>query len=180
MISHQKAAFIRSLADAAGNIEPAVVIEAARPPDSPIHDDFEWDVQTAASQHWLEQARTLIRYVRLQVQIERQTIVAPFYVPDPNRAPKSKTYMTLTTAVGKRDLALRILDSELERITAAVERARAVALVLGVDDDLNSMLASVSSIGVKAARGGPKKGGGKGKGGGRKGPRSQVLALAAE
>jgi hypothetical protein len=152
MISAQKAAFIRALADSSGRIEPETVIEAARPPESILHDEFEWDIETAARTTWLEQARGLIRYVRLQVTIERQTIIAPFYIPDPQRKPKSKTYLELSTAIGQRELAMKILEDEVERITSAVERARAVALVLGIGPDLDGMLAALSTIKAKAAK----------------------------
>jgi hypothetical protein len=170
MISQAKADFIRSLAGPGGQLDPEKVVEAARPPGSPIHEDFEWDLETAARQHWIEQARTLIRYVRFEVVIERETIVVPYYVVDPDRPPKSQTYVELTSVKGQRARALRVLDDEVDRIASAIERARKVALVLGVGPDLDSMLINLQTLAerARAAKGAGKGGGkgGKGKGGG--------------
>lgn len=48
-----------------GEITPALVVEAARPADSPIHGQFEWDDAKAAARHRHDQARRLIRKVRI-------------------------------------------------------------------------------------------------------------------
>ena len=67
MITKDKADFIISLAEPNGYINPETVIEAARNPQSPIHNEFTWDIQEAARTLWIDQARTLIpkRYVEL-------------------------------------------------------------------------------------------------------------------
>jgi hypothetical protein len=183
MISSAKAAFIRSLEDSSGRLEPEKVIEAARPANSPIHEDFEWDLKKAAQQHWIEQARTLIRYVRLEVVIERETICVPFYVNDPIRAPKSKTYVELTSVKGQRAQALRVLEDEVDRIASALERARKVALVLGIGPDLDRLLADLNALASagKGGSGGRSGGGGKGggKGGSGKKPRAQAPSRTA-
>jgi len=175
MMSAAKAAFIRSLEDSSGRLEPEKVVEAARPPGSPIHEDFEWDVKKAAQQHWIEQARTLIRYVRFEVITETETIVVPYYIVDPDRAPKTQTSCELTSFKGQRARALRVLEDEVDRIAAAIERARKVALVLGVGPDLDTMLLNLETIAERAraakaaSKGAGKAGGGKGgkgKGGG--------------
>ena len=44
-----------------GRISPAIVLEAARDPASPLHDHFEWDDDRAAEQYRLAQAGQLIR-----------------------------------------------------------------------------------------------------------------------
>ena len=55
-------AFLRALAEKhGGRLFPEVVVEAARPANSVIHDAFTWD-NTAAAHKWrLHQARNLIR-----------------------------------------------------------------------------------------------------------------------
>jgi len=146
MISKEKAAFITSLADANGYINPKLVIEAARDPTSPIHSEFEWDVQAAAEEYWLDQARTLIRYVKLNVEISSRTIVAPFYVVDPERPIDSKRYVELTIAGRNEEVARQILTAELERIAAAIRRAQQIATVLGLTDELDRLLDDVTSI----------------------------------
>lgn len=46
-----------------GTLKPVDVVDAARPDDSPIHSQFEWDDDTAAEQWRLHQARNLINAV---------------------------------------------------------------------------------------------------------------------
>lgn len=53
----------QALADLAndGVIEPRRVVDAARDPDSPLHDCFTWDDTVAGERYRLDQARRLIR-----------------------------------------------------------------------------------------------------------------------
>src|SRR4029077_20904761 len=146
MISKEKADYITSLADDNGYINPKRVIEAARDPASPIHIDFEWDVKTAAEQHWLDQARTLIRFVKLNVQISNVTVVAPYYVPDPDRPQQSKRYIELTIAGRNTEMARQVLLAELDRIASAIRRAQQIATVLGLSEELEQLLDDVTSI----------------------------------
>lgn len=146
MISKEKADYITSLADANGYISPSRVIEAARDPKSPIHTDFEWDIQAAAEQYWLDQARTLIRFVKLNVEINKRIIVAPYYVPDPDRPPRSGRLVELTVAGRNEDVARQVMQDELNRIAAAIRRAQQVAAVLGLSDELERLLDDVTAI----------------------------------
>ena len=57
---------LRRLADGNGGVLlPENVVEAARDEASPLHEHFQWDDGEAARQWRLEQARALIRTVRL-------------------------------------------------------------------------------------------------------------------
>lgn len=49
--------------DNGGELRAADVVEAARPPQSPLHSHFDWDDTEAASKWRIEQARRLIRVV---------------------------------------------------------------------------------------------------------------------
>lgn len=48
-----------------GELQPLAVVEAAKSRKNPLHQHFLWDVKAAAEAHWLDQARTLIRSVRI-------------------------------------------------------------------------------------------------------------------
>ena len=50
-----------------GLLRPADVVEAARDPESPLHTHFEWDDTAAAAKWREEQARQLIRNIRIEV-----------------------------------------------------------------------------------------------------------------
>lgn len=51
-----------------GKLTPAVVVDAARPEDHPLHDRFEWDDAVAGEAWRREQAHELIRSVRVVVR----------------------------------------------------------------------------------------------------------------
>lgn len=55
---------LEALAEAhGGDLDPEVVVEAARPEDSPLHNSFTWDDSEAGRQWRLHQARQLIKAV---------------------------------------------------------------------------------------------------------------------
>lgn len=48
-----------------GRLTPDLVVNAARPADGPLHDRFTWDDSEAAERYRLDEARQLIRSVRV-------------------------------------------------------------------------------------------------------------------
>jgi hypothetical protein len=169
MISKQKAEYIRSLSDANGHIEPARLVEVARDPKNLLHDEIEWDVSKAAYKYQLEQARGLIRFVKLEVEIMHETVIAPFYVLDPLRPPRSKRYLEIEAAARDEDLALAVMEEECSRIAQAIRRATAAAKVLNLMEWLNGCLSNVSTLQTRSEKiaaqkaAAKKKRGGKGK-----------------
>jgi hypothetical protein len=152
MISQEKSNYIRSLADARGYIEPSRVVEAARDPDNPLHDEFEWDIDKAAEQQWIEQARRLIRLVKVEITVEHREIRAVGYVVDPDRPAGSRRYVDISVAARHREQAHQIIADEMSRITSAVRRAQAIAAVLGLEDELDRLLDNVRTVIAAAER----------------------------
>jgi hypothetical protein len=56
---------LQAIYDEAGRLTPVAVVDAARPADHPLHERFEWDDKVAGEAHRLDQARRLIRSVRV-------------------------------------------------------------------------------------------------------------------
>jgi hypothetical protein len=146
VISKDKADSIRALADENGYIEPQTVVDAARRPSHPLHKDFDWNVQSAAQAHWLDTARKLIRYVRVEFVTRDLVINSVAYVSDPQRPPKSKRYVDLTVAATQKGVAREILLDEMQRIVAQIRRARQICAVLGLTAQLDALLADVDSL----------------------------------
>lgn len=146
MISLEKANYIRTLADARGHIEPGHLVEVARDPDNPLHNEFEWDIEAAAEQQWIDQARRLIRQVRVEITVEHREIRAVGFVVDPDRPPRSQRYVDISIAARNRDQAHQIILDEMSRITAAVRRAQSIAVVLGLEDELDRLLDNVRAV----------------------------------
>ena len=63
-------AFLEKLERENGGITPALVVEAARPEESPIHSHFQWDDEKAADSYRLWQARQLIAKVYIHVDTD--------------------------------------------------------------------------------------------------------------
>lgn len=74
------AQWLRDLA-ASGPLTASRVVEAARDPESPAHDRFEWDDARAAHEHRLATARKLIVSVRYLPAQARQPIPYFLHVP---------------------------------------------------------------------------------------------------
>jgi len=56
---------LQAVYDEHGRLTPAAVVDTARPEDHPLHARFEWDNAVAGEAYRLEQARRLIRSVRV-------------------------------------------------------------------------------------------------------------------
>jgi hypothetical protein len=146
VISQEKRDFIQSLADEHGFIEPADVVAAARPRNSILHDEFEWDSEKAAEAHRINTAARLIRFVRLEIVINEKSISSVAYVSDPHRPSKSRRYIDLTVVAANTAMKQEILMNELTRIVAQIKRAQEVAAVLGLSRQLAGMLSDVEAL----------------------------------
>lgn len=57
---------LTNLYQSRGELTPQIVVDEARPADSPLHSRFEWDDEIAGEKYRLVQARQLIRAVRIE------------------------------------------------------------------------------------------------------------------
>lgn len=127
---------LQALADAnKGILTPENVVVAARPRDSVLHGHFTWSNATAADAHRLNEARTLIRSVRVDVKIDRVIVEAPYFVRDPSLAP-SQGYRSLGRLQNDEDRAREVVVSEFKRASAALSRAKAIAAVLNMSSEI--------------------------------------------
>lgn len=105
-------------ADAGGELRPQTVWQRARADkNNPLHAHFEWDVQKAAEAHWTDQARTIIRCVRVLDEETEQTEPAFLSVS----ARGGVSYRSLGDVKSSTDLQLAVLKSA-ERDLDAFER----------------------------------------------------------
>lgn len=98
-LTRQRAIAIREELEKLGAgvlLTPETVVEAARHPKSPLHDQFEWNDGVAGEAYRIQQARALIKRVRVDVVRADQTVIsAPVFV----RAPDGNGGYALTQAV---------------------------------------------------------------------------------
>ena len=68
--------YLQQIYDERGQLTPALVVDAARNPEHPLHTRFEWDDSIAAEQYRRVQAGELIRKVKVR------------YIETPNSEPQ--------------------------------------------------------------------------------------------
>lgn len=57
---------LQTIYDENGRLTPAIVVDVARDPAHPLHSKFEWDDKIAGEKYRMEQARDLIRTVKIR------------------------------------------------------------------------------------------------------------------
>jgi len=88
-----------------GRLKPLAVVDEARNVKHPLHPYFEWDDQVAATSYRMEQARTLIRVIRVETG-GSEPVRAFLSISDKGGV----SYRTLGEVQGSLDLQLLILD----------------------------------------------------------------------
>lgn len=128
-----------------GPLTASRVLEAAQPPEAPLHPLFEWDDQVAAHAHRLAQARSVIKAVELVIDHgpdqPRDLVPFRFHVPAP-RPQEEGTYVPGTVLIANMSQfdralreALRVLDAS-EKLVHHLRR-----LVDGKEETVAAQLA---------------------------------------
>lgn len=148
-----RAAAIRELEDRHGRVTPENLVAAARNPRHPLHSDFEWDDKKAAHQHRVSTARGIINSVRTVQTIDHKTVSAVGYIRDPRLPADKPGYVSTVSLRTERDAAMEAITRELSNVQSAIERAREVAAVLDLSEELDAMLVSVTELRSRVRRG---------------------------
>jgi hypothetical protein len=144
-VSEMVAEALRSLARG-GKLTPSRVVDAARNPDHPLHTHFDWDDSAAAELWRVEQARRLIRSVRVDVQVKTMTLSAPYYVRTPGAGASRQSYTATPVIARDEDMARMAVLREVNAARAALVRALAVAGAVGMDGEIRSILTSLDRL----------------------------------
>jgi hypothetical protein len=122
------------LMEAHGALTPTLLVEAARPVDAPLHDRFEWDDEIAGERYRLDQARDLIRRVKVVFRDATET----------EQAHSFRAYSSITTDTGRayvptqaaledpfqRRLLIQQLRREMAALRSKFEHLEEWALIL--------------------------------------------------
>ena len=106
-----------------GEVTPPLVVDEARPEESPIHDVFEWDDYVAAEHHREHQARQLIRSIQV-VKPEGNT--EPVFI----HIHSEQAYLPTKTVVNNVDLyeeAKRSAERRLQEASASLAQLKSIA-----------------------------------------------------
>lgn len=134
-----------------GRITADEVVAAARHPESPLHDLFEWDAGKAAMEHWRERARQIIRSVKVIVRTDVTTVRTVGYLRDPERESDEQGYRSIAAIRTDADLAREVCVAEFSRAAAALRRAKDIAAALGVGDEIDTLIEGVETIRARVA-----------------------------
>lgn len=134
-----------------GRLTPDAVVADAKSPESPLHDQFEWDDSAAANQYRLDQARSLIRTMRIEVTTESRTVSTVRYVRDPS-AGEEQGYVEVTKLKDDRALARDALLAELVALNARFVRAHSLADALGLSAEFVELRDRVESLRERITR----------------------------
>ena len=116
------AASLAALEDRQGRLVAEDVVAEASNPDNPLHTCFEWDNLIAGHQFRLEQARTLIRRVKIVVTICDTPIKVIKYVSDTGKDSRYQQWFKI-----KSKASLDVFKYEIKRIIGNIERTAAMA-----------------------------------------------------
>lgn len=101
-----------------GVLKAEAVVEAARPPDSPLHGSFTWDNSEAAERWRLHQARNLIRVSveYLNVPDSEPVKVSSFVSLTPDREQEGGGYRLMVNVMSRKDTRAQLLEDALAEL----------------------------------------------------------------
>lgn len=106
-----------------GRLTPPAVVDAARDNRHPLHRFFEWDDALAAEGYRLEQARTLIRSVRIIREDDEEPAPAFLSIADKG----GTSYRALQEVMDNADLQSSVLQAAERDLAAFEKRYRSLA-----------------------------------------------------
>lgn len=143
--SEEIRAAVVALENEHGRLTPEYVLEEAAIETSPLHGCFEWDDSVAAHKHRLDQARRLIRSVKVVVTTTTRVISTVRYGRDPQAAP-GQGYVSVEQLRSEPDNARAFLRHEFSRAAAHLRRAEDLAEVLGLRHEVTAVRQSVEML----------------------------------
>lgn len=129
-----------------GRITPEQVVNAARDPDSPIHHYFNWDDKSAGDAYRLDQARTLIRSVKIKITTHRTKVTTVAYVQDPTKESDQQGYLDVVKIKKDVDIKRSVLIDEFSRVASILKRAKAIAIAFNMEDEIEDFIKTVEGF----------------------------------
>lgn len=126
-----------------GTITPDQVVEAAQDDGSPLHAYFQWDDGAAAREYRRDQARELIRSVKVTITYETKKVNTVAFVRDPSKDSSEAGYVSVSRIKSDEDQARDVMIAEFKRAGAALQRARALAEFFGMSSRVDQFLSDL-------------------------------------
>jgi hypothetical protein len=132
-----------------GRLTPEMVVEAARDPAHPLHERFTWDDAKAGHAHRLNEARHVIRNIRIEVRHNTALVKAPLFVRDPAVLSYEQGYVSIPRLMSDEERARAAVVAEFQRAAGCLQRAKAIAAALnliGAIEGLETQLTHVQDL----------------------------------
>ena len=97
--------------DNGGALRPAEVVKQSRPKGAPLHNEFQWNKDKAAMSHWIDQAKYIIRAVRIvkQPSPEVKPIETRAFISTTEKAEDGPVYVSIQEAIESPDIRHEVL-----------------------------------------------------------------------
>lgn len=147
---------IRELYEEHSKITADIVINDAKNPESPLHGEFEWDVNKAAMEEWRDTARRLIRSVTIVVHTETKSFTAqgyqpPEFVRDPSNTTRDQGYVRVHDIRSDKERSRSALMYEIDRINGSLARARSICTELNLESEFTIVDNAIKTFRKKVA-----------------------------
>lgn len=124
------------------NPSPAEVVDAAKEPKHPLHVCFTWNEAAAARAHWIEQARSLIR--NLRVTFTRGPVVnVPLRALFSVKVEGQRTYIEARAAMSSAEFRKQILRDALRDVRAFSSKYGHLLSWIGADTQASELGAAI-------------------------------------
>jgi len=100
----------------AGELRPQHIVESAKWTRSPLHNYFDWDNESAAEKHRIDQARQMVRSIFLVVETPEGPRETRAFVSVTSNIEDGKRYVDVATALTTKDYRSQIIDEALRAV----------------------------------------------------------------
>lgn len=120
-------------------LTPENLVEASRPEDAPLHNEFEWDDRIAAEEYRRTQARLMICNLSIVLEEQKQEPIRAFFSLQNGFRKNEGTYESTITIMGDSDKRKRLFDNakrDLEAFKKKYEILSELAELFSVIDSV--------------------------------------------
>ena len=130
-----------------GIVTPEAIVEDAKDPESPLHDEFEWDVEKAAYRHWKARARSMTNHiVVVRIQSEDAEEGKPAFI-SVEVTQYQRGYVTLDQVVSNQDWREYAIEACFRMLKGLQKRFEALN-----DPDLDEIWTAIRKSEKKRAK----------------------------
>lgn len=126
-----------SLENSEAGLSPASLVEASRPEDAPLHNEFEWDDAKAAEQFREHQASKIIRNLTVTVE-ESESQPRAFVNLKSNEV--TGNYVSFTRVLNNDDWKEKLLASARMDMQAFIAKYKVLKELAGVVEEMQKII----------------------------------------